>query len=354
MKQKRIIIWSTAISDLFDDKSYGIAVQLYFWAQIFVENNWHVISLTRHHPFIKEGIVFRRFRDWGKLDVLHVWIGVLWFLLTKHPQIIISRGASRDAFPLSVVARWFGVKYACFGASDVNFEPGNELIAGGKHNRRLWQKAVRKMNYIVVQNQHQYDTLKINYTKEGLILFNIWGKVKTSVTDVQQTDVVWVANYRPLKRPEWIIEAAKRLPCFDFSMVGGAMADKNYYNKVCNEASGIQNLHMLGARSFAETCHIVSKSRLLCCTSTFEGFPNTFLQAWSADIPVVSTVDPSGVIVNNNLGVVVESYEDFINALKDLLSNDNTYESKRSNVERYFNNNHSANMNYNKLIEYIS
>ena len=215
------------------------------------------------------------------------------------------------------------------------------------------QTEVRKMKYIVVQNQHQHDTLKSNYGKDSLILFNIWGESKKTDVEVLPTDVVWVANLRPLKRPEWIVNAAKQLPEIDFTMVGGPTLDKQYYESVRAATQGIPNLHFLGPKSFAETNAIVSLSRLLCCTSTFEGFPNTFLQAWNYNIPVVSTVDPSGVIATNNLGIIVKTLDEFVLAVHDLLSKETEYSSKSASVVRYFYKNHAAEINFQQLMDYI-
>jgi glycosyltransferase involved in cell wall biosynthesis len=356
MKQKRVLIWSTAVGDFVDgDKSVGgIAVQLYFWAQIFAKKGWQVTTLTHSKSFIKDDIAFKRVRRHKKFKILHEWLSVFREMLLVRPHIVISRGAGRISYPLAIVSRWFGVKFVFFGASDVNFEPGKELIAGGEHNRKLWHKAVKKIKYIVVQNAHQQETLKKNYQKDSLMLFNLWGEAKTVKIPDFQTDVVWVANLRRLKRADWMVNAAKALPQYDFTIVGGRTGQEpEYYDEIEKMSSGISNLHFLGKKSFAETNAIVSQSRLLCCTSTFEGFPNTFLQAWAFGIPVVSTVNPSDVITTNNLGVVVEAEDGFRAALQSMLSNTEEYKRKCMAVEDYFEQHHSPEVNYQKLVEYL-
>lgn len=360
MNQKRsnhkIIIWSTTVSDLLEDnkKVGGIAVQLYFWAQTFVRHGWNVVTFTYKKPFVEEGITFKHVKRYERFQIIHEWISIFWEFLLARPQIVISRGAGRIAYPLAILSRWFGVKYVFFAASDVNFEPGKELIAGGEHNRKLWQKAVKKIKYIVVQNAHQQDTLKKNYQKDSMTLFNLWGEAKVTKMHDFHTDVVWVANLRRLKRAEWMVNAAKALPQYDFTIVGGRTGQEpEYYDEIKKMSSGIGNLHFLGKKSFAETNAIVSKSRLLCCTSTFEGFPNTFLQAWAFGIPVVSTVDPSNVIITNNLGKNVVNCEDFIKVISEMLEKKDSYIDMSVHVEKYFKLNHSPETNFGQLMEYV-
>lgn len=360
MNQKRsnhkIIIWSTTVSDILDDnkKVAGIAVQLYFWAQTFARHGWNVTTFTHRNSFVEEGITFKHVKRYKRFQIIHEWISIFWEFLLTRPRMVISRGAGRIVYPLAILSRWFGVKFVFFGASDVNFEPGKELIAGGEHNRKLWQKAVKNIKYIVVQNAHQRETLKKNYQKDSMTLFNLWGEAKVTEMHDFHTDVVWVANLRRLKRAEWMVNAAKALPQFDFTIVGGATGQEpEYYDEIERLASGIDNLHFLGKKSFAETNAIVSQSRLLCCTSTFEGFPNTFLQAWAKNIPVVSSVNPSDVITNNNLGVVVETEDAFQVALQSLLLNAGEYEKKCMAVKNYFERHHSPDINYQRLVDYI-
>ncbi len=354
MKQHRIIIWTKSVSDFVNDNVYGIGVQLYFWAQTFADNGWQATSYTSQKTYSKDGICFKHISHWGKLEIVHEWLIILLELLITRPTLIISRGADRGVYPLAIISRCLGVKYVFFSASDVNFEPGKELIAGGKHNRRLWQQAVRKLRYIVVQNRHQQTTLKHNYDKESLLLCNLWGKVKSFQTTGLPTDVVWVANFRRLKRAEWMVNAAKAMPEYDFTLIGGpSEKEKEYYTQIEEEAKTIPNLHFLGKKSFFEANSIIAKSKILCCTSTFEGFPNTFLQAWANKKPIISTVNPSDVISTYNLGNVVDTEESFQQSIRALLSDSGIYSAKQRAVLDYFERNHSPEISYNKLMDYI-
>ena len=166
MNQKKVLIWSKSISNLMDGNASGIAVQLYFWAQTFANHGWQVTTFTPHKSFIKEGIRFKHTSRWGKLEIIHEWLSILWNFLTLRPQIVLHRGADRVAYPLAVLSKICNAKFVQFGASDTDFESGKELIAGGAHNRELWQKALRKAEFVITQNTFQQDSLKLHYGKD--------------------------------------------------------------------------------------------------------------------------------------------------------------------------------------------
>ena len=355
-KNKKVFIWTESISDLFIGTNIvgGIAIQLYFWSQVFRKNGWEVHTMTHFPSFEKEGIRFHRNRKWLKTEIFHDWVTIIWILIKHRPQIIISRGASRSDYALSVVSRWFKIKYILFGASDTDFQIGKELIVG-EYNRKLYQKAIPKIDYFVVQNSCQQQYLKHNYNKDSLVIPNIWlEKAADEKTTEKEFDVIWVANLRKLKRPEWLMNAARKLPELKFAMVGGPTADKQYFDEIKEEANLIPNLTFFGQQSFQQTNELIGKSRILTCTSEFEGFPNTFLQAWAQKIPVVSTVDPSGVIENYNLGRVVDNEKKFVNEIVQLVSDKDEYMKKQKTIETYFTKVHSAEKNYIKLINYLN
>jgi glycosyltransferase involved in cell wall biosynthesis len=76
---------------------------------------------------------------------------------------------------------------------------------------------------------------------------------------------------------------------------------------VAEAAAALPNLQFHGQVRFGATGALFANARLFVNTSAFEGFPNTYLQAWANGVPVIATFDPDGVIAGHGLGMVVDS-----------------------------------------------
>lgn len=357
MKKKTgIIMWATEIYDLLEKKPIGgIAVQMYFWSQVFSKNGWSVYSFakTAKKSFTRKEINFKPIKSIQHLNFLLEWWYAIKFLIMIRPAVVIYRGANRALLPLALFSRLFGVKLIFFSASDVNFEPGKELV-GSKFNRKLYYKAIKHIRYFVVQNEHQHDTLLRNYNKDSLTIYNIWGEIGEKENEMPpRSDAVWVANFRRLKRAEWVLDTAETLPEYSFAMAGGKRGDKGYYDSMLSRAKQLPNMCFLGSKSFFYTNALIENSKILLCTSTFEGFPNTFLQAWSKGIPVISTVDPSGIISANKLGEIVKTEEELRIALQRMIKDEDYYQTLRNSINHFFATHHAAQIAYNNLMKYI-
>lgn len=352
--QRKIIFWTPEIINLIDGKPIGgIAVQMFFWAQVFAENGWQVFSFAENakETVSRKGIIFIPTRNIKRINFFLEWWRSMKYMLTVRPEVVVYRGANRHLLSLSIFAKLFGVKLVFFSASDVNFEPGKELV-GSEFNRKLYHYSIQHIHYFITQNQHQHDTLLKNYGKDSLTMYNIWGKIPNNEEGMPpRSNAVWVANFRKLKRAEWVLTAAKQCKDYHFVMAGGG--DNEYYKEMQKEARKIDNLEFLGPKSFFYTNSLVQKSKVLLCTSTFEGFPNTFLQAWSNGLPIISTVDPSGIIAENSLGEVVVSEEQLVDALRRVLGDEDYYRQLCASVRDFFQKNHASQSKYEQLIEYI-
>jgi glycosyltransferase involved in cell wall biosynthesis len=86
---------------------------------------------------------------------------------------------------------------------------------------------------------------------------------------------------------------------------------------------------------------LYQNASLLCCTSDYEGFPNTFLEAWSHGLPVISTVDPDDVIARNNLGRIAPDPATLSTSIRELLGDPAAYSVSSAAARRYFLENHA-------------
>src|SRR5690606_38132466 len=107
-------------------------------------------------------------------------------------------------------------------------------------------------------------------------------------------------------------ELAKRCSEESFVMVGGA-SDKILYEKCESRAHEISNISFLGRLPFKQVNSFFPSSKVFICTSEIEGFPNTFLQAWAHDKPVITSFDPGGIVEKEGLGIAVHKPEELEN-----------------------------------------
>ncbi len=79
---------------------------------------------------------------------------------------------------------------------------------------------------------------------------------------------------------------------------------------------------MLGAVRYADSGALFDRAKIFLNTSSIEGFPNTFLQAWIRGVPVVSFFDPDSLVQRLPLGHIANSVDDMREAIRGLLEDD--------------------------------
>ncbi|WP_162055434.1 glycosyltransferase family 4 protein [Pontibacter pamirensis] len=355
MNSKRILIWTTGIDDVIAGRGLvgGLTVQLMLWAKVFHENNWDVYSFTIHrnkHKSFLMGTKYLYYRRVKILNILFENFFTVIYLLKVKPTVIITRGASRKLLALSLASKLFRFKLIHMLASDSDVQNGQELIQR-PWDKKLYRLGFIRCSYIVVQN-HLQKTLvdKQNPKAKTLLIPNVWPQ--SNEYKIKEDLIIWVANFRELKRPMLFLELAKRLPQQQFIMVGDGL-DKLLYNSCEQVAKIIPNLVFKGAQSLEETNLLFSKCKLFICTSEIEGFPNTFLQAWCNAVPIISSFDPSDIIKKENLGLIFSTVDEAIEAIH-FLNNRDEYEMVKNNIINYFYKSHNSQKQYNKLVAFFN
>ena len=196
-------------------------------------------------------------------------------------------------------------------------------------DRKLYAYGLRRADLVAAQTEHQARLLRENHGIESHVVNMMVESPRGEPVAGKDIDVLWVSNLRPLKRPELALELARQLPQVKFAIVGGPMpGGQTYYDDVMAAAARLSNVTMMGPVRYRDSAALFERSKVFLNTSSIEGFPNTFLQAWIRGVPVVTFFDPDGLVKRLPLGHVAQSLDDMREAIRRLLED----ETERSQV----------------------
>lgn len=234
-------------------------------------------------------------------------------------------------------------KFVFASAHDTDFIPGKEMIPLSR-DRWLYRKGFPKADLIISQTESQNQLLTENYGLNGIVIRNFYNRYLVKQTHSDKKLILWVATIKQWKQPLVVIDLARLFPNQKFVMIGGrSKGNERLYTEIQECSANMNNFSFLGFQEIGEVEKIFSECKVFINTSKYEGFPNTFLQAWSRGIPVLSLLDPDNVISRYGLGEVAENEDDLQYKLIKLLENEGAY---KKNISTYFENEHST-----KLIE---
>jgi glycosyltransferase involved in cell wall biosynthesis len=279
------------------------------------------------------------------LRFIHPRLTSLWRALTRvDADVYYQRTAAIYTGVMAAFCRRHGRKSIYAGASDVDFIPGQQEIRFAR-DRRIFEYGLRRVDKVITQNPAQQQELLENYGREGTLIRSCYAPPPGARAD-RSGYVLWVASVRTSKRIEMALEIARRLPAYRFVIVGGpdgGRREQQYYAAVAEAARQLPNVEMKGFVPFTEAERYFNGARVVLNTSVYEGFPNTFLQAWSRAIPTVAFIDTGSRGRDGN--PVYDSVSDVSEAtwkLERLMRDDIQWEKASQRVLGYFRDNHSV------------
>ena len=220
------------------------------------------------------------------------------------------------------VTAWFcrrhGKRSVIRIVSDLGCLPGRQLIRYWR-DRRLYEYGLHNAHLLTVQSEQQRRLLQVHYRLSSEIV-NMAVEWPQEAPVAKDIEVLWTANLRPVKRPEVVLELARRLPHVRFTMAGGRLpGEEACFAAIMREAQELPNVTCLGAVAYSEIGRLFTRAKLFLNTSLIEGFPNTFLQAWIRGVPVVTFFDPDRLVHTRALGVTVGTIDEMATMLDTLL-----------------------------------
>ncbi|MCG6201300.1 methyltransferase domain-containing protein [Psychromonas antarctica] len=217
-----------------------------------------------------------------------------------------------------------------------------------KREEYLFRYGLTHANLVITQTKKQHLLLQNNYGINAQVI-NMPGTPPNPASDFNRRDlfskqkVIWIGRLHKVKRIEWLIDIARKTPNVSYEVVGPADDQSDYMDDVLSQLKSTKNINYRGKISRQEMPAIYQNATILCCTSIYEGFPNTYLEAWSYGVPVISTIDPDNIIKDQRLGYHAVSQEDFISSINQLLKNNIQWEDTSIRCEQYYLQHHEQN-----------
>jgi glycosyltransferase involved in cell wall biosynthesis len=285
-------------------------------------------------------------------------------LRTIAPHVIYQRVACGYTGICALYARRHAARLIWHVAHDTDVMP-HTLDAGRNLLRRRLEKmsveyAIPRADCIIVQTRHQSELLARHYGRQAdAIVANFHPEPTEPLVKSSVPTVVWIANFKPWKRPEAFVRLARALRGLGeahFIMVGEAPSGTKHAgwrSALIADIEATPNLEYRGPLGHDEVNRLLAQAWIFVNTSVHEGFPNTFIQAWLRDAAVVSlSVDPDGVLEAERVGICAGTEAALAQAVRRLLTDPRARAEYVERARRHVRLAHSL-ANRNALIELI-
>lgn len=181
-------------------------------------------------------------------------------------------------------------------------------------DRKIFEYGVRNADHIIAQTKFQALQLRNNFGKNTAeIIANFHPLPTEKISKGKLIRVVWVANLKPLKQPEVFIRLANDLAFLtdvEFILIGAMQGSSGWKTKISRQIHSTGNIRYLGCVPQEQVNAVLAESHILVNTSKWEGFTNTFIQAWMRKVPVVSlNINPDNLFDDRQLGFFAGHYE---------------------------------------------
>lgn len=284
-------------------------------------------------------------------------------LRTINPDIIYQNGSSA----LISAAAWYSKYYNCkliwHVASDSNVVSKRKFsLLRHAHkimDKKLFKYGVGHAHHIIVQTNYQKKLIRSLNNKAIISLVRNFHPFPEEIPmKNKKNQIIWVANFKLLKQPELFIDLSETLNekriGVNCIMIGApASTPQSYQEILVKRINKIPNLVWLNQQPIQIVNKYINESKLFINTSKWEGFPNTYIQAWMRETPVVAlTCDPDNIIKEHQIGMHSESYPKLVDDVIALLQNDKKRISIGRKAKKYSFKNHSL-INLDRLIEIL-
>jgi len=275
------------------------------------------------------------------------WSGLWSAMARADADVYYQRCAGNETGQVALWCYLHRRRFIFAAASDPDCESSLCALKSWRE-KALYGIGLKLANVVIVQTTNQQNLMWQNMRIDTVLVRNCGWNIATGSSCEQPPNiaigpihVLWVGRISEEKRFEWLLDVAEKCPEITFDVVGAPNTTCGYASLLTKRATAIPNVKMHGQIPYGEMVGYYQRCSVLCCTSAYEGFPNTFLEACSLGMPIVSTFDPDDVIVSNGLGLVAQDVEGIVACLKKLIQSAEMWSKASKVAKQYYLDNHT-------------
>ena len=186
-------------------------------------------------------------------------------------------------------------------------------------------RGLRNASHIIAQTSRQERVLRERFGREAAAVVRNFQPLPARLPSKAGTpvEVFWVANIKEVKRPELFVQLAEAFSGrndLKFTMAGRPSPLRQRYRPLMERIARTANLEYLGELPIEAVNQRMAQAAIHVNTSSVEGFPNTFIQAWANGAVVVTLgVDPYDEGMEKlGIGICAKTFEQLRNSIAEL------------------------------------
>ncbi len=310
----------------------GAEVQRMLIARDLLRRGWRVTFVTLDHGqpdgIEHDGVrVFKMCATSDGLPGLRLfhprWTSLCAAMRRADADVYVQRTAGVET---GQVALWCRIRKRRFVYSIAN-DPECDHRLGAKRawrERRFFHYGLTHADAVIAQTHRQHHALQSHYGMDAPVIRSCApdpGDPFTADAPHRRfaaRRVLWVGRFAAQKRMDRLVPIAEALTDVHFDVVGHHARPSPDVARALDALRQCSNITLHGFVPYRDMARRYDAATLLLCTSDWEGFPNTFIEAWSRGIPVVTTFDPDGLTASHGLGQVAD-VDGLSTAVKDML-----------------------------------
>ena len=270
------------------------------------------------------------------------WTGLVKAMRRADADVYYHNGAECVTGQVALWCRKNARAFLFSAASDADCDPGFPALKSIRE-QVLYRYGLLRAERVIAQTLTQQRRIKDMFGVDAVVLPMPCPepRIKRSLPEANSNRVLWIGRVCRVKRPDRLLDLAVACPEIAFDLVGPFSTDF-FSQRIRERANQLANVTIHGRVPRDRVDEFYCRAALSCCTSDYEGFPNTFLEAWSHGLPIVSTFDPDGLIAKRRLGVIAKDHLEMKEAIHSLLRSPVTYREMSHNARRYYREHHSV------------